>query len=83
MSESGQTQKSESATAKSALPSTTGVVSQTCQVRKVPDSDISRSLDHLIGEREEVVRDIHAERPGVRQAASQCRRQEPWTRLPS
>jgi hypothetical protein len=32
----GQTQKSECATGKSALPSTTGIVSQTCQVRKVP-----------------------------------------------
>lgn len=30
----GQTQKSECATGKSALPSTTGIVSQTCQVRK-------------------------------------------------
>src|SRR5882724_13238077 len=37
----GQTQKSECATGKSALPSTTGIVSQTCQVRKVPKSDIS------------------------------------------
>jgi hypothetical protein len=32
----GQTQKSECATGKSGLPSTTGIVSQTCQVRKVP-----------------------------------------------
>jgi hypothetical protein len=32
MSELGQTQKSECATGKSALPSTTGIVSQTCQV---------------------------------------------------
>jgi hypothetical protein len=32
----GQTQKSERATGKSALPSTTGIVSQTVQVRKVP-----------------------------------------------
>ena len=36
MSAQGQTQKSECATGKSALPSTTGIVSQTCQVRKVP-----------------------------------------------
>ena len=36
MSVSDQTQKSECATGKSALPSTTGIVSQTCQVRKVP-----------------------------------------------
>ena len=36
MSAAGQTQKSECATEKSALPSTTGIVSQTCQVRKVP-----------------------------------------------
>src|SRR5258705_13133235 len=39
MSELGQTQKSECATGKSALPSTTGIVSQTCQVRKVPTTD--------------------------------------------
>src|SRR5439155_6874213 len=31
----GQTQKSECATGKSALPSTTGIVSGTCQVRKL------------------------------------------------
>jgi hypothetical protein len=36
MAVSGQTQKSECATGKSALLSTTGIVSQTCQVRKVP-----------------------------------------------
>jgi hypothetical protein len=36
MSETSQTQKSGCATGKSALPSTTGIVSQTCQVRKVP-----------------------------------------------
>ena len=36
MSVSDQTQKSECATGKSALPSTTGIVGQTCQVRKVP-----------------------------------------------
>jgi hypothetical protein len=39
MSLLGQTQKSECATGKSALPSTTGIVSQTCQVRKVPCVD--------------------------------------------
>src|SRR6266850_7724824 len=38
-SEMGQTQKSECATGKSALPPTTGIVSQTCQVRKVPWAD--------------------------------------------
>jgi hypothetical protein len=36
ISVAGQTQKSECATGKSALPSTTVIVSQTCQVRKVP-----------------------------------------------
>src|SRR5258707_15148988 len=34
--QTGQTQKSECTTGKSALPSTTGIVSQTYQVRKVP-----------------------------------------------
>jgi len=36
----GQTQKSECATGKSALPSRTDVASRACQVRKVPISDI-------------------------------------------
>jgi hypothetical protein len=41
MSEMGQTRKFLRATGKSALPSTTGIVSQTLQVRKVPDSDMA------------------------------------------
>jgi hypothetical protein len=49
----GQTQKSQCATGKSALPSTTVIVSQTCQVRKVPIS-VSASMpgqdpDHVLG----------------------------------
>jgi hypothetical protein len=40
MSALGQTQKSECATGKSALPSTTGIVSQTCQVRNVPRAEV-------------------------------------------
>src|SRR6266850_5933029 len=41
-SASDQTQKSDCATGKSALPSTAGIVSQTCQVRKVPRPAIKR-----------------------------------------
>src|SRR6476661_8487213 len=37
----GQTQKSEGATGKSALPSTAGIVSQTCQDREVPAAERS------------------------------------------
>ena len=40
-SEMGQTQKSECATGKSALPSTTVIVGLTCQVRKVPEPDVA------------------------------------------
>ena len=44
MSVSGQTQKSECATGKSALPLTTGIVRQTCPVQKPSQHRIYRSM---------------------------------------
>src|SRR6266404_2865299 len=40
----GQTQKSECATGKSALPSRPDIVSRACQVRKVPQADLLPSF---------------------------------------
>ena len=51
MSVSGQTQKSECATGKSASPSTTGIVSQTCKVGKVPNSEVGPAINSIASAR--------------------------------
>ena len=49
----GQTQKSECATGKSALPSRTDVASRACQVRKVPISEVAPLFNRLVDRREQ------------------------------